>query len=80
MSTSEYNFETKYNAKDSEGRWEFKRTGTSIASTIRVTLRLWHLRATQRPQLARLSDQKLRDIGLTRAQAEYEAAKPFWRA
>jgi len=27
-----------------------------------------------------LDDQMLRDIGVTRAEAEFEAGKPFWRA
>jgi len=41
---------------------------------------LWHQRARQRRQLARLDDALLKDIGLTRCDAETEAAKPFWRA
>ncbi len=36
-------------------------------------------RARQRHALARLSDFELRDIGLTRRDAEDETAKPFWR-
>jgi len=31
-----------------------------------------------RQQLARLDDQALSDIGLTRRQAEVEAARPIW--
>jgi uncharacterized protein YjiS (DUF1127 family) len=41
---------------------------------------LWHQRVRQRRQLARLDDGLLKDIGLTRCDAEMEAAKPFWRA
>ena len=40
---------------------------------------LWRQRARQRSQLARLDDALLKDIGLTRCDAEMEAAKPFWR-
>ena len=43
-------------------------------------LRLWHQRARQRRQLMRLDDKLLKDIGLTRCDAETEATKPFWRA
>ena len=36
-------------------------------------------RARQRRALQRLSDQMLKDIGLTRRDAEIEIGKPFWR-
>ena len=36
-------------------------------------------RSAQRRALAELDDERLRDIGLTRAQAQAEAGKPFWR-
>jgi len=36
-------------------------------------------RARQRRDLAALSDYHLRDIGLTRIDAEREVGKPFWR-
>lgn len=41
---------------------------------------LWRQRARQRRQLATLSDRQLDDIGISRAQADCESAKPFWRA
>jgi uncharacterized protein YjiS (DUF1127 family) len=44
------------------------------------TLRVWRERARGRQQLRTLDDHLLRDIGLTRLQAETEANKPFWRA
>jgi uncharacterized protein YjiS (DUF1127 family) len=44
------------------------------------TIRLWQDRASGRQQLLRLDDHVLRDIGITRLQAEAEASKPFWRA
>lgn len=36
-------------------------------------------RLNTRRVLLRLSDQQLADIGLTRAQAEREARRPFWQ-
>jgi uncharacterized protein YjiS (DUF1127 family) len=46
----------------------------------RDTIRLWQERSEGRQQLLRLDDHVLRDIGITRLQAEAEANKPFWRA
>ena len=40
----------------------------------------WRRRARGRRELAALSDRCLRDIGLTRYDANREARKPFWRA
>ena len=42
-------------------------------------LRLWQSRYRARQELARLSLRDLHDIGLTPAQAGFEAEKPFWR-
>jgi uncharacterized protein YjiS (DUF1127 family) len=39
----------------------------------------WHDRARERRSLLELSDHMLRDIGISRAAAHGEAAKPFWR-
>jgi uncharacterized protein YjiS (DUF1127 family) len=44
-----------------------------------ATLREWRRRAQQRREIAGLSDLMLQDIGITRADAEYLANKPFWR-
>ncbi|MGF1609690.1 MAG: DUF1127 domain-containing protein [Kiloniellales bacterium] len=43
-------------------------------------LLLWQERAAQRYALSMLDAHALKDIGLTRAEAEREAGKPFWRA
>jgi len=44
------------------------------------TLQSWQARAQQRHDLASLSNRMLADIGVDRAAANAEAAKPFWRA
>ncbi len=43
------------------------------------TLVTWQERDRQRRHLASLDDRMLRDIGISRADAEHEAAIPFWR-
>jgi len=56
------------------------RPGAShLFHTAVATLRQWRRRIRERQQLAALGDLMLRDIGLTRADAEYLANKPFWR-
>jgi uncharacterized protein YjiS (DUF1127 family) len=44
-----------------------------------AALREWRRRKNGRLELARLDERMLRDIGLTRFDAEYEINKPFWR-
>ncbi|MFQ6022724.1 MAG: DUF1127 domain-containing protein [Acidiferrobacterales bacterium] len=39
----------------------------------------WHERARQRRALLALDDRMLKDIGITRADAERQASNPFWR-
>jgi uncharacterized protein YjiS (DUF1127 family) len=46
---------------------------------MRATLHEWHRRARERAELARLDDHELLDIGLSRADAEFLANKPFWK-
>jgi uncharacterized protein YjiS (DUF1127 family) len=38
----------------------------------------WRRRSYSRHELGSLNDMTLRDIGLSRADAEFEASKPFW--
>jgi uncharacterized protein YjiS (DUF1127 family) len=52
----------------------------ALAAGVIEALRTWRLRATSREQLARMNERELLDIGLTRAQAVYEASKSFWVA
>lgn len=42
-------------------------------------LLLWQQRASERTHLKRLSDRDLQNVGLTRADVEGEADKPFWQ-
>lgn len=44
----------------------------------RVLCRAWQ-RHRSRRELLRLSDCMLKDIGISRADAQWEASKPFWR-
>ena len=44
-----------------------------------ATLREWRRRSRERAQLAELDDRMLKDIGLTRSDAEFLINKPFWR-
>lgn len=52
----------------------------SLAVSTADLLLTWQERATQRQALASLDERMLSDIGLARADAWREAAKPFWRA
>ncbi|WP_167730212.1 DUF1127 domain-containing protein [Terasakiella sp. SH-1] len=42
--------------------------------------RIWTKRAQQRRSLHTLSDETLKDVGLSRDQIQKEANKPFWTA
>jgi uncharacterized protein YjiS (DUF1127 family) len=44
-----------------------------------TTLREWRRRTREREELIALDDRMLKDIGLTRADAEFLSNKPFWR-
>lgn len=49
--------------------------GSSVAA-----LFSWVERARQRRQLCSLNERMLKDIGITRAEAEGERAKAFWQS
>jgi uncharacterized protein YjiS (DUF1127 family) len=56
--------------------------GHAAAKLIKRTLarvKQWRRRARERAALAALDDRMLADIGLSRAEAEFFANKPFWR-
>jgi uncharacterized protein YjiS (DUF1127 family) len=42
-------------------------------------LRQWRQRARSRSELAGLDDYLLRDIGVSRSQAQFESGKRFWQ-
>ena len=53
---------------------------SELLETVRPLYWRWRDRARQRSELARMSDQEFRDIGISRAQVWREVSKPFWRA
>jgi uncharacterized protein YjiS (DUF1127 family) len=64
------------------GTWDIWRSRAGAewtTSRIIETLLTWQERATRRTHLSETDPFLLRDMGLTRADASYEAAKPFWR-
>lgn len=50
-----------------------------VAGGVFNTPRVWLERLQERRRLAELDDHLLRDIGLSRSQAEDLASTPFWR-
>jgi uncharacterized protein YjiS (DUF1127 family) len=64
----------------------FPKTLRTVAGTpVRVLLKMldaylaWAEVSRQRRALLALSDNMLKDIGISRAQADIEGSKPFWR-
>jgi uncharacterized protein YjiS (DUF1127 family) len=58
------------------------RAGHAAAKLVKRVLarvKKWRRRARERAELAALDDRMLADIGLSRAEAEFLANKPFWR-
>lgn len=58
------------------------RASARPASYLRQALALfevWRQRLSDRRALAQMDERALRDIGVTRCDALYEARKPFWR-
>ncbi len=51
-----------------------------LVAKVLAALKEWRRRAQGRRELAALNDRCLRDIGLTRYDANREVRKPFWRA
>jgi uncharacterized protein YjiS (DUF1127 family) len=49
------------------------------AARIATTLGEWRRRRRDRARLAELDERMLKDIGLTRVDAEFLINKPFWR-
>ncbi len=64
------------------GLHDLARLGAGLTSALPAlweTLFTWQERASQRKLLASLEDRMLKDVGISRADAEREASKPFWR-
>jgi uncharacterized protein YjiS (DUF1127 family) len=53
------------------------RRSLAVLATLLAT---WRRRLRDRRALATMDERSLRDLGLTRYDAFYEARKPFWRA
>lgn len=49
-----------------------------LADKIVAKLLLWRRIAAQREELGRMSDELLKDIGISRAEAAHEAQRHFW--
>lgn len=79
MSNSSYNSQAVVMTPETSlyGR-EFIRAVQRLSAQVLTTLREWEERARQRRRLSELDDRLLRDIGLTRADVNREAGKPFW--
>ena len=56
------------------GGWTF----VSVLAIVVDTLYTWQSRAAERRHLRDMDDRQLKDIGLSRAEAEGEWRKPFW--
>ena len=68
-------------ARGPVGKLEIRKA-PGLAGVVRRMIGLllvWQDRANARHQLAQLDDRLLKDIGISRIDAHYEAAKPFWR-
>jgi uncharacterized protein YjiS (DUF1127 family) len=50
-----------------------------FAARLLGTIGEWRRRATGRAELAKLDDNVLADIGISRAEAQFLSSKPFWR-
>jgi len=57
-----------------------RRAARNLAGRVLATLREWRRRSHDRAELANLDDSMLKDIGLSRGDAEFLSNKPFWRA
>jgi len=56
------------------------RPSRSYVHRLIALLGTWRRRLRDRRELALLCERSLRDLGLTRYDAQHEIRKPFWRA
>jgi uncharacterized protein YjiS (DUF1127 family) len=64
----------------SASRQACREAGAGPIDRIVAILGQWRQRARARRELALLDDYLLHDIGLSRAQAQFESGKRFWQA
>jgi uncharacterized protein YjiS (DUF1127 family) len=58
-----------------KARHALSRAGNGVLATLRE----WRRRVHDRSQLGELDERMLKDIGITRSDAEFLMNKPFWR-
>lgn len=73
-------FALRYWAVPSCATTDVARTSRSLLAAAVCLFRVWVQRHTTRAHLRRLDAHLLDDIGISIADAENEARKPFWRA
>ena len=64
---------------ESQARLMVTRDIGPYISAMRDRFESWRERRYERRQLMKLDDRMLRDIGISRADAEFEYRKPFWK-
>jgi uncharacterized protein YjiS (DUF1127 family) len=57
-----------------------RQAGRALWTEIVEVVLTWLERTRQRRHLSQFNDHMLKDIGLSRSEAESEISKPFWRA
>jgi uncharacterized protein YjiS (DUF1127 family) len=55
------------------------RAAVAAFRRLREEVAYWRAQQRARAQLLLLDERGLKDIGISRAQAQFEAEKPFWR-
>ncbi len=68
-----------WNPRAIERRLSLGERITTAAVAAFAQLRTWRERARSRQALLRLDDHMLRDLGISRAMAEFKGSQPFWR-
>jgi uncharacterized protein YjiS (DUF1127 family) len=61
------------------GSSKARRAAGPIVTPLLALFSIWLRRARERRQLHAFDEAMLKDIGLTRADVEFEVHKPFWR-
>ena len=67
------------NMQRSRAAFQLGRWLQAVAVMACVRLLRWHELSRQRRALLALNERMLKDIGITRGEAEREARRPFWR-